>query len=297
MIRRPPRSTLFPYTTLFRPDAGDHPRGDQAGALDRQGAAGDAGRGEARGRPHSRRGARAGGPRGVPDGDREARRAPSAGDRRGRASPGAGDAPGDGGLGRLDPLDARGEPRQVPRRRPARPRAAARALAGVRDGRDHGRDRHLAGALTDFPLPGGGESVVAVRAPGRGPHHWAGSSSAALAGDGTFVLAYRRLVREDEHWATVVARSEDGESCSTLFTLDKGRFGAMAMERPALVRTETGRWHLYVCNATPGSKHWWIDVLVAESPEGLENAEPQTVFPGDETVGVKDPVVQHREGR
>ena len=136
-----------------------------------------------------------------------------------------------------------------------------------------------------------------MRAPGRGPHHWAGSSSAALAGDGTFILAYRTLVREDEHWATVVARSEDGESCSTLFTLDKGRFGAMAMERPALVRTETGRWHLYVCNATPGSKHWWIDVLVAESPEGLENAEPHTVFPGDETVGVKDPVVQHREGR
>src|SRR5258708_38559575 len=24
MIRRPPRSTLFPYTTLFLPDAGDH---------------------------------------------------------------------------------------------------------------------------------------------------------------------------------------------------------------------------------------------------------------------------------
>src|SRR5258708_20503968 len=28
MIRRPPRSTLFPYTTLFRsPEGGDHPRG------------------------------------------------------------------------------------------------------------------------------------------------------------------------------------------------------------------------------------------------------------------------------
>src|SRR3712207_8832386 len=28
MIRRPPRSTLFPYTTLFRSDAPDHPAGD-----------------------------------------------------------------------------------------------------------------------------------------------------------------------------------------------------------------------------------------------------------------------------
>src|SRR2546422_5747907 len=26
MIRRPPRSTLFPYTTLFRSNARDHPR-------------------------------------------------------------------------------------------------------------------------------------------------------------------------------------------------------------------------------------------------------------------------------
>src|SRR5438477_8223147 len=31
MIRRPPRSTLFPYTTLFRPRAHHHPqRGGQA---------------------------------------------------------------------------------------------------------------------------------------------------------------------------------------------------------------------------------------------------------------------------
>src|SRR2546427_8635100 len=29
MIRRPPRSTLFPYTTLFRSLLGELPRGDQ----------------------------------------------------------------------------------------------------------------------------------------------------------------------------------------------------------------------------------------------------------------------------
>src|SRR5258708_22201717 len=37
MIRRPPRSTLFPYTTLFRSDrlhgAREHRRGDTASAL------------------------------------------------------------------------------------------------------------------------------------------------------------------------------------------------------------------------------------------------------------------------
>src|SRR5438445_4347830 len=35
MIRRPPRSTLFPYTTLFRSDGDDH-AGGVAGAVGRE---------------------------------------------------------------------------------------------------------------------------------------------------------------------------------------------------------------------------------------------------------------------
>src|SRR3712207_7730111 len=47
MIRRPPRSTLFPYTTLFRSDddAGEHPGdaldGAEQGALDEAADLGD----------------------------------------------------------------------------------------------------------------------------------------------------------------------------------------------------------------------------------------------------------------
>src|SRR5437763_12469592 len=37
MIRRPPRSTLFPYTTLFRSDAGDDVCGALRGAAGRHG--------------------------------------------------------------------------------------------------------------------------------------------------------------------------------------------------------------------------------------------------------------------
>src|SRR5687767_15402614 len=33
MMRRPPRSTLFPFTTLFRSDAGTRPRFDCGGRL------------------------------------------------------------------------------------------------------------------------------------------------------------------------------------------------------------------------------------------------------------------------
>ena len=65
------------------------------------------------------------------------------------------------------------------------------------------------------------------------------------------------------------------------------------MERPSLVRTEAGRWRLYVCCADPDSAHWWIDALEADEPEEFAAADARTVFPGDRlTTGVKDPVVQ-----
>ena len=123
--------------------------------------------------------------------------------------------------------------------------------------------------------------------------HWAGSPGAALDERGHVLLAYR--VRRPEGASTVVARAEDGERFETLATLTDKDFGAMSMERPALVRTDTG-WRLYVCCATPGSKHWWIDALDAEDPAGFESAEPRTVFPGDEHWAVKDPIVRRTNG-
>jgi hypothetical protein len=148
-----------------------------------------------------------------------------------------------------------------------------------------------------FPLPGAGRAAVAVPAPGTGAHRWAGAPSAALDADGTFVIAYRLRAADEGIAATVVARSADGEHLSPVATLDKARFGAMSLERPALVRTETGRWRLYVCCATPDSKHWWIDVLEAADPAGLADAEARTVFPGDDRTGVKDPVIRYADGR
>ena len=153
--------------------------------------------------------------------------------------------------------------------------------------------------MASFPLPGASEAAVAVPAPGSGVGWWAGSSSAALVPDGTFVVAYRVRAGVDPTTggaATVVARSDDGETLTTVVTLDKSRFAAMSMEKPSLVRTSEGRWRLYVCSATPGSKHWWIDVLEADEPEGFADADARTVFPGDDTLGVKDPLVQRVDG-
>src|SRR5215207_9639967 len=147
--------------------------------------------------------------------------------------------------------------------------------------------------MTELSLPGSAATVVAAPAPGAGVGYWAGSSSAALDDDGTFVIAYRVRTGEHGRGSNVIARSEDGERFTTVATIEQERFGAQSLEKPSLVRTDAGRWRLYVCPAAPApSKHWWIDVLEADDLPALADAEPRTVFPGDERVGVKDPLVQ-----
>ncbi len=147
--------------------------------------------------------------------------------------------------------------------------------------------------MDDFPLPGMGEAAVAVPAPGTGIGWWAGASTAALDEDGSFVIAYRVRTGEAGRGSTVVARSPDGMQMTTVAEIDQSRFDAASMERPALVRTDDGRWRLYVCSASkPPSRHWWIDLLEADDPSDFATADARTVFPGDDTVGVKDPVVQ-----
>jgi hypothetical protein len=149
--------------------------------------------------------------------------------------------------------------------------------------------------VSDFPLPGKGDAAVAVPAPGAGPGQWAGAPSAALD-DGGFLVAYRMRVVDQRGAATIIARSTDGEHLTTVATLDKDRLGAESLERPALLRTDACRWRLYVSCATPNSKHWRIDVLEAPDAAALEDAEPATVFPGDEHTAVKDPVIRRFGG-
>jgi hypothetical protein len=144
-----------------------------------------------------------------------------------------------------------------------------------------------------FPIPRMTDATVAAPAPGTGPGYWAGAPAAVLDGD-TYVLAYRVRNGHDGNDANVVARSDDGVRFEPVVTLDESRFGALYVERPALVRTDDG-WRLYVCCATPGSKAWWIGALDAPTLERLADAEHRVVLPGDDLNAVKDPIVR-RDG-
>ncbi len=143
-----------------------------------------------------------------------------------------------------------------------------------------------------FPLPALRESIVVVPPPGTTPGSWAGAPS-VLMHDGLIYLAYRlrRPIGQGRGYRNVIAVSDDGISFEPVAHVDREQFASESLERPALVVTPEGRWRLYVSCATPGTKHWRVDLLEADRPEGLSSATPQSVLPGDETVAVKDPVI------
>jgi hypothetical protein len=154
----------------------------------------------------------------------------------------------------------------------------------------------LSTGISTLPLPRWDDSVVVVEPPGDEPGAWSGAPSSLVA-DGCVYLAYRlRLpIGEGRGIANVVARSADGVTFTPVAEVTKEQFGAESLERPALVRTADCRWRLYVSAATPGTKHWRVELLEADTAEGLAAAPARTVLAGDETAGVKDPVLHHDE--
>ena len=128
------------------------------------------------------------------------------------------------------------------------------------------------------------------------PGHWVGAPSALAIGTDTW-LAYRERDPQRRGARVVLAHSGAGERFDPVVVLDRERFAAESLERPALTLTPGGRWRLYVSCATPGSKHWRIDLLEASAPERLAEADVRTVFAGDELTAVKDPVIRFADGR
>jgi hypothetical protein len=141
-------------------------------------------------------------------------------------------------------------------------------------------------------MPQPERSVVAIPPPAPGQGTWAGAPSAAR-GDGEIYLAYRlrRPEGQGRGYAVVVGRSADGVHFETLLTIRREELGAESLERPALVRTPDGDWRLYLSCATPGTKHWRVEVLQAGHPGAFDARRSRVVLPGDADTAVKDPVI------
>jgi hypothetical protein len=70
-----------------------------------------------------------------------------------------------------------------------------------------------------------------------------------------------------------------------------------SLERPALIRTPEGKWRVYISCSTIGTKHWRIEMLEADDPSKFDPTTRKVVFAGDDTVGVKDPVIKCWRGK
>jgi hypothetical protein len=148
----------------------------------------------------------------------------------------------------------------------------------------------VAQVATLMPQPD--RSVVAVAPPGTEPGTWAGAPSAARD-DGEIYLAYRlrRPQSKGRGYAVAVARSTDGEHFETILTIFKEELGAESLERPALIAAPDGGWRLYLSCATPGTKHWRVELLEALHPGEFDAGRSRMVLPGDANTAVKDPVI------
>ncbi len=142
------------------------------------------------------------------------------------------------------------------------------------------------------PLPRLDGATVVVPAPGHGPGNWAGAASATLVDDAIY-LTYRvrRPLTDGRGVSVVVARSTDGVWFEPVCEVLRDDFGAESFERPVVVSRPDGGWRLYLSCATPGSKHWWIEALDADTPEALPEGRRTRTLPGSADEAVKDPVV------
>ena len=133
---------------------------------------------------------------------------------------------------------------------------------------------------------------VVVPAPGEGPGNWAGAASAVRVDDVIWLTwRVRRPLTDGRGVAVVVARSLDGVTFEQVAEVSREAFGAESFERPVLVPLLEGGWRLYLSCATPGSKHWWVDSLTADTVEGLATGVQQRIHEGDRDTAVKDPVI------
>jgi len=139
---------------------------------------------------------------------------------------------------------------------------------------------------------------VAIEPPGSGPGYWAGGPSAVWDTDSEEIFLACRLRRplgQGRGYAVAVARSRDGERFEPVATIGKEDMATDSLERPYLIRTAEGRWRIYLSCATPGTKHWRVEVVEAAHPAEFDPRRTEVVLPGEAKKGVKDPVILRRD--
>ncbi len=139
--------------------------------------------------------------------------------------------------------------------------------------------------------PETGTTVIAPSGSGSG--WWAGAPSGLWTGD-RFYLSYRvRRPQPERGGETRIATSTDGEHFETIWVGRKEQFDTPSIERCALVRTEGGKWRLYVSYVDGATDKWRVDLMEADAPDAFDPATRVPILTAEQigAEGVKDPWV------
>ncbi|GBC97903.1 hypothetical protein HRbin17_00398 [bacterium HR17] len=138
------------------------------------------------------------------------------------------------------------------------------------------------------------DGTTIVPPPKEGQGNWAGAPSLWHDDAGDLWLVYRlRRPHPSRGYLLRIAHSRDGVRFETVWEMRKEQLGTESLERCALVRSEDGRWRLFVSFVDPTDRRWRIDALEAPSPDRFDPAQRSTVLTADMAgvEGVKDPVL------
>jgi hypothetical protein len=143
-------------------------------------------------------------------------------------------------------------------------------------------------------MPSQLDSNLALAAPGIGVGNWTGAPSAAQMIDGTVLLAARIRTADSRGGHVNIYSSGSGVifDDEPIYTVGKDEVNAESLERPCLIQTRQGKWRLYLSCATPGTKHWRVEMLEADSPDKFKLSSRIVVMEmGLDEFGLKDPVI------
>jgi hypothetical protein len=143
------------------------------------------------------------------------------------------------------------------------------------------------------------ESGVTVFSPqGEGSGWWVGAPSVFWDGTGYYLAFRTRRPQPERGGLFQIARSDNGESFEVIALIRKEELGTSSIERGALIKTDDGRWRLYLSYVDPADDRWRIDLIEANRPEEL-SAEKRVAILDAAAIGaegVKDPWVCRFDG-
>ena len=145
------------------------------------------------------------------------------------------------------------------------------------------------------------QGKVVVKPLGDGEGYWVGACSIVFdPSDETYYLYYRaREPRPIRGGKCFVAQSKDGIHFDTIWKTTKEELDTDSIEKGSLIKTENGRWRLYLSYVDPTDQRWFVVMLEADHPSNFDISKQIPILNAEQTQceGVKDPFVMEVDGK